>query len=166
MWPAQSALDIYYGNPRGHDGGPNPAWESANLVRISTPWALVTAWDGAPVKTIRVHRLCADSLQRVFAEIWQRAQAISSDPQSVIERWGMHLFAGAYQFRATRGSSRLSTHSWGCAVDFDSARNGLGNPRPHFALCHEVLGAFAREGWVWGGEWSRQDGMHWQAATV
>jgi len=161
-WPNQSQLAAYYGDPRGMDGEPSARWEAENLVRISTPWRLVTAWDGQRVSSIRVHRLVAPSLERVFADIWEAA----GKRQGVIDVWGMNLFAGAYQFRPTRGAASLSTHAYGAAVDFDSERNGLGNSAPNFANIPQVLRAFEREGWVWGGRWRRPDGMHWQAATV
>jgi D-alanyl-D-alanine carboxypeptidase len=57
-------------------------------------------------------------------------------------------------------------HSWGCAIDFDSARNSFGDTTPNFALIPQVLDAFASEDWTWGGEWRKPDGMHWQAAGV
>lgn len=162
-WPNQSQAELieFYGDPCDSDGAASRTWENLYLTRVSPPWKLVTAWDGRPVASIRVHRLCAPSLERVLAEIWES----SGRSQAKIEEWGMHLFAGAYQFRQTRGANHLSTHAYGCAVDFDSARNGLGDPTPNFANIPEVLNAFAREGWVWGGRWRRPDGMHWQAAV-
>lgn len=161
-WPTQSDVDSFYGNPRGQNGLASKKWESENLVYISTPWKLVTAWDASPVKRIRVHQKCADSLSRVFADLWNAAE----QKQATIEAWGLHLFAGAYSFRAMRNSTRLSMHSWGCAIDFDSARNALGDHHPHFATLQPVLDAFAKEGWTWGGAWKKPDGMHWQAASV
>jgi hypothetical protein len=161
-WPNQNDVDAFYGNPRGRNGNPSPTWEAGNIVRIATPWSLVTAWDLSPVRTIRVHRKCSDSLNRVLALIWQAAR----QKQSAIEAWGMHLYGGGYNFRLMRGSNRLSMHSWGCAVDFDPARNGYGDSTPHFANVPEVLAAFAGEEWTWGGDWRKKDGMHWQAAQV
>lgn len=57
-------------------------------------------------------------------------------------------------------------HSWGCAVDFVSARNAFGDRTPNFALLPQVFEAFASESWTWGGKWRTVDGMHWQAAKV
>ena len=161
-WPHQSEVDQYYGNPRGRDGGPSVSWEAANIIRIATPWPLITAWDGAAVSKVRVHRLCGESLSRVFERIWGAA---GQDHRKVAE-WGMHLYGGGYNYRLMRGSTRLSMHSWGCAVDFDPARNGFGDPTPNFANYPQVLDAFAAEGWTWGGRWSKSDGMHWQAANI
>lgn len=162
IWPHQSDVDSFYGDPRGADGEANSHWESNNIVRIQTPWQLVTAWDFMPVKSVRMHQKCKVSLEIIFSRIWDAADR----RQQKINEWGMNLYAGGYNFRPMRGSSRLSMHSWGCAIDFDSSRNSFGDRTPNFALIPPVLEAFASEGWTWGGSWSKPDGMHWQAADV
>jgi len=161
-WPSPSQLDDFYGDPRGLNGGPSLAWETNNLVRLETPWELVTAWDGRRVKYFKMHKRCAHSLILIFDKIWKSAD---QDP-TIIKEWGMHLFGGSYNFRTMRGSSKLSMHSWGCAVDFDPGRNQLGDTTPNFALIPQVTEAFDSEGWIWGGKWKRTDGMHWQAANT
>jgi hypothetical protein len=66
-------------------------------------------------------------------------------------------------------------HAYGCAIDFDAPRNGLGDKTPNFANIPEVLSAFKSEGAIWGGDWNgngdtqderRCDGMHWQFARL
>lgn len=161
-WPKQIDVDAFYGNPRGRNGTASPKWESDNIVRVKAPWKLVTSWDFTPVSAVRVHEKCSDSLARVFDKIW----ASADQDQAKIDEWGMNLFAGAYTFRVMRGGNRLSMHSWGCAIDFDSDRNKMHDARPHFSSIQPVLDAFASEGWTWGGSWSDPDGMHWQAADV
>ena len=161
-WPDQNDVDTFYGDPRAKDGGPSMLWVADNLVYVKAPWPLVTSWDGRPVRAIRIHRECAKSLEAVLDAVW----TASGKDEKVIEEWGMHLYGGGYEFRPMKGGDRLSMHSWGCAVDFDPARNGLGDPTPRFAGCPDVLAAFAAERWVWGGEWKKPDGMHWQAAIV
>lgn len=162
-WPHQSEVDKFYGNPRGTNGQADPTWESENIVYVSPPWKLVTSWDFKPVKKgVPVHQLCADSLNNVFLRIWESAD----ENVGVINEWGMHLYSGGYNFRLMHGSTSLSMHSWGCAVDFDSERNAFGDPNPNFALIPQVLDAFASEEWIWGGKWSKPDGMHWQAADI
>lgn len=161
-WPHQNSVDAFYGNPRGMGDDPNEHWVSTNIVRLPPPWKIVTAWDFQPVNAIRVHRRCAESLDRVLKRIWSEAEG----QQSKINEWGMQLYAGGFNYRPMKTSTRLSMHSWGCAVDFDSARNSLGDRTPNFATIPEVLTAFKMEGWTWGGHWSTPDGMHWQAAEV
>lgn len=163
MFPKQSNVDAFYGNPRGKNGQPSAKWERQNLVIVKSPWRMVLAWDvTARVSGVRIHRNCAESLARVLAAIW----IASGKNQATIEKWGMHLLGGGYNFRLMRGSNQLSMHSWGCAVDFNPAENGLGDSTPAFAKIPQVLKAFADEGWTWGGNWDRADGMHWQAARI
>lgn len=157
-WPLQKDCDRFYGNPRGANGKPSAKWESENLVSIRPPYRMTYA--GKPITGIRVHKKCAESLKRVLARIWEAA----GKDQATVDRWGVSIYGGAYNYRLMRGGNSLSMHSWGCAIDLDPARNGLGDQTPHFANVPEVLAAFAAEGWEWGGDWSRRDGMHWQAA--
>lgn len=177
-WPLQANRNAYYGNPALPSGKLDPKWEAANLVRVEFPWRAVLAWDTkVTVKSARIHRLCAPSLERVLAAIWEAAQRVGGgskglattpgSAQAVIEHWGMHLYGGGFEFRPVRGGKTLSSHSWGCAIDFDPVRNSYGDTTPNFANVPEVLAAFAAEGWVWGGPWRpKADGMHWQAARV
>lgn len=167
-WPMQVNRNQFYGNPAGANGKLDPKWEAANLVLVEFPWKAVAAWDvSTPIKRAKVHRLCAESLKRVFAAIWLDAIAEAGSiagAQRVIEDWGMHLFGGGFNFRPTTGGTALSSHAWGCAVDFDPVRNGWKDSTPNFANVPEVLKAFADEGWVWFGRNKSADGMHWQAA--
>lgn len=163
-WPKQSECDVFYGNPRSQVD-PSEAsfkWIAENIVIATPPWKLITAWDFKTVHGVRVHRKCYDSLLRVFNLIWNA----SGKSQMKIDEWGMNLYAGGFNFRLMKGGNRLSMHSWGCAVDFDSARNGFGDLTPNFAKVPAVLEAFENEGWTWGGNWRKPDGMHWQAARV
>ena len=161
-WPTQVNAAAFYGDPCGRNAQASPKWERQNLVLIPCPWPLVTAWNGGTVKSIRIHRHCAESLSAVLDAIWKAA----AGDLEIVRAWGMHLYGGGYYFRPARGESWLSMHAYGCAVDFDPARNGWKNPRPNFASVPAVLEAFAAEGWIWGGSWAKKDGMHWQAART
>lgn len=165
MWPKQSEMNAFYGNPdTNNDGQADKAWESGNLVRITPPYKLVLAWDTKrQVSTILVHKKCADSLLRILTAIKDHYKT-----QEAIDKARMNLFGGVYNFRLMRGGSNLSIHSWAAAIDLDPERNGLGKkwvdgkgmmPTP-------VVKAFEAEGWVWGGKWKRPDAMHFQAARV
>jgi hypothetical protein len=154
MWPKQKECSTFYGDPR------SPGFAN-KLVSVTIPWMCVMD-TGATCKHITVHPKCAQSLQGILNEIWD----VSGHSQDKINEWGMNVCAGGYSYRLMRGGSSLSMHSYGCAVDFDPARNGFGDDHPHFADCPEVLKAFEGERWTWGGNWHKKDGMHWQAAEV
>lgn len=154
MWPLQKDCDAFYGNPRGSGGQPNPAWEAANLSHVSPPFRMYYA--GKPVQSVKVHRKCAESLGRVFAAIWEAAK----HDQSQIDRWDVSLFGGSFNFRLMRGSSHLSMHSYGCAIDLAPERFPMG--RHDHTFVPQVIKAFSDEGW----ENLPNDRMHFQAARV
>ena len=154
MWPLQSECDAFYGNPRGGGGHSNPSWEAANLTHVSPPFRMTYA--GKPVLSVKIHRKCAASLQRVFAAIWEAAK----HDQATIDRWGVSIFGGSYNFRLMRGSSHLSMHSYGCAIDLAPERFPMG--RHDHTFVPQVIKAFADEGW----ENLPNDRMHFQAARV
>ena len=162
-WPAQSLCDAFYGNPRGKNGSYSQVWALANLTYIKPPFAMKIAWAPyTPITKIRIHKKCAASLERVLNDIWQRA----GRDQNKINEWGVNLFGGSFNYRLMRGGSALSMHSWGCAIDLDPARNGLGDFTPYLTSDHPVSQAFKKEGWVHGADWRRPDAMHFQAAIA
>ncbi|MGC4008861.1 MAG: M15 family metallopeptidase [Pseudomonas sp.] len=166
QWPTQAEVlsnKSPYGDPRSKDRlRMSPGWEAKNIIYITPPFRMTYA--GEVVKRIRVHKFCAASLGRVFDDLLAAAKAKdTANPQKVLDHWGVSIFGGCVMYRLMRGSNRPSIHSYGAAIDLDPARNGLGDTTPRFAQFPEVLAAFAKEGWMWGGKWSRPDGMHWQA---
>ena len=160
-WPKQADCPTFYGNPDPDgDGHPNRAWEDANLTRVVPPWQMVLAWDASkPVKSILIHKKCAPSLATVLQSIWEYC----GRDQFKIEVARAHLYGGAYNFRLMRGSSRLSMHSYGCAIDLDPEHNAFGSAP---TMAPQIVKAFEDQGWVWGGLWKKPDGQHFQAAIV
>ncbi|MDI9407826.1 MAG: M15 family metallopeptidase [Candidatus Pacebacteria bacterium] len=172
-WPKQSEVlsgRSVYGNPKSRTPGVSSAkWEAENLVYVKAPFVMTFAGQKL-TSGMKVHRHCAASLARIMDAIW----AASGKDQKVIDHWGLSIYSGGHVFRLMRDGVALSMHSYGCAVDFDRARNDLFDRTPRFAEFPEVLKAFADEGWRWGGDWNgngssaderRADGMHWQATA-
>jgi len=161
MWPKESEMRVFYGDPDpDRDGVPNRKWEDANIVKLVPPYNMVLAWDtSVPVKGIRIHRLCKDSLERALTQI-----AETFDPFER-ERFGLHLYGGGYNFRAKRGGVSLSTHSFGAAIDLSPIKNSWRRRWVPGAgmMPEEVVKAFELEGWRWGGLWPTPDAMHFQA---
>lgn len=163
IWPLQSELSEFYGDPRGKTlDQANPQWVAENIVRVLPPFTMT--YGGRPTKTISIHKKCAESLSRVLVQIWDS----SGYNQKTLDLWGASIYGGAFNYRLMRGGTRLSVHSWGAAIDLDPARNGFHDQTPNFANHPAVIKAFEDEGWIWGGRWKGDstDGMHFQAARV
>lgn len=139
------------------------AWE-ARMVVVKPPPAVSFYFDrdsdgvrepGESSRGVRVHPACADSLVGVLLEV--QASGLWRFVESC---------AGGYAWRPQRGSSKLSMHSLGAAVDFDARRNPLGRLPSLTTLGTEpgfgVVRIFERHGWTWGGRWGRPDAMHFQ----
>lgn len=147
-----SGLRAFYGNPG--DG----------LVRLKPPYGMVLSWDpDVKIKSFMCHEKVHDTLLRCLTRI---AETYGS--QAKIEEARMHLFGGCVNERNRRGGRTLSTHSWGAAIDLDPVRNARGKPYVRGAgmMPPEVIRIFENEGWVWGGQFSTPDAMHFQYARI
>lgn len=169
-WPTQREVlsgNSIYGNPRGRNGLSSPTWEAANLTYVRAPFTMYFAGQRL-TRGCKVHKACAPSLLRVFNRLWE----LSGKDEEAIDEAGVSKYSGGHNFRLMHGGASLSMHSYGCAIDLDSANNGMYDKTPRFANYPWVLQAFREEGWKWGGDWNgngssaderRADGMHWQA---
>lgn len=139
-------------------GDPGPGFES-NLTVVVPPWHMT--YEGRPVRGVRIHRKCAASLQAVFEDI---AAQVGHDYTRLPP--GAVAFSGSYNPRTIRGSSRLSCHAFGAAIDMDAEHNPMNYEHSPGTMSSLVINAFKRQGWFWGGDFrSRQDPMHFQAAN-
>lgn len=158
-FPLQRNAKAYYGDPTVN----NKEWQARNLVLVPVPWA--TYYDGKRVNSVRVHRLVAGSLIKVFDNAWK---AIGKDQAKAVAR-GWAVYNGSYAYRPIRGAKTISNHSFGAALDFDAANNGL-NSSPTdsrgFTSSDPLVKAFIGEGWRWGGNYKgRTDPMHFEAVS-
>jgi peptidoglycan hydrolase-like protein with peptidoglycan-binding domain len=153
------SLKAFYGDPSVN----NDAWQRANLIPITPPWPMFGGDidDGtSPVKAIYIHKKAAIAFSAALNDIW----ASYKQDVAAIKAVGMHRFSGAYNYRAIRGSSRLSCHAFGAAIDFDSAHNQM-NYEHKSNMADVVVAAFKKNGAWWGGDYThRQDPMHFQWA--
>jgi hypothetical protein len=133
------------------DGELDGRWEAESLARVDLPFALLLAWDHArSVSGFRCHR----RLTGIFGEVF--ARLVAAGLQSKVRSFG-----GCFMYRPQRTGSKLSTHSWGIAVDVNPETNGLGTAGDMDA---EVVEVFRDAGFTWGGDWSGhgRDPMHFQ----
>lgn len=78
---------------------------------------------------------------------------------------------GSFNWRRISGTNRLSTHSFGIAVDFDTQLGGYWqwSRQPEGAVGtyanrypETLVRAMERRGFIWGGKWHHYDGMHFE----
>ncbi|MCL1836523.1 MAG: M15 family metallopeptidase [Treponema sp.] len=122
-------------------------------------------------KRVTVHSGIAGALARVEAEIrkWEGGSAFIASLGSI----------DGYSWRPIAGTQRMSYHSWGLALDIQPSRLGgkaiywlweQGRNRDWMLVPlekrwnppDEVIAAFEREGFIWGGKWPVYDNMHFE----
>ena len=129
-WPHDDtdSLIAFYGDPHGEGF-------EGQLVVVAPPWQMT--YEGRPVAGVRVHEKCADSLRAVFDDI---ASQVGNDWTQLPP--GAVKFSGSYNDRAVRGSTRLSCHAFGAAIDMDAESNPMNSrrkPRQHVSHCHRCI---------------------------
>lgn len=75
--------------------------------------------------------------------------------------------AGMLCCRRQRGSTRVSSHAWGTAIDLtlDGQLDAPGNNQVQYGLTL-IAPIFNRHGWFWGASFKREDAMHFEAGRV
>ena len=75
----------------------------------------------------------------------------------------LKTFDGCFNIRKKRQLTSMSLHSWGIAIDVNAFENGL-NQKPK--LSAGFVKCFTDNGFDWGGNWKRLDGMHFQLSKI
>jgi hypothetical protein len=145
----ESAIRAFYGPP-GED----------HLVRIALPYPMRIAWDTKQIVThTRCHKLVADSLRAILSDLLEQYGSLDQ-----LQRFGLDLFGGIYNYRRMRGGSAWSRHAWGIAIDLDPDRNGLHTPWPSQATMPlKAIEIFEKHGWKSYARSRGNDAMHFQA---
>jgi hypothetical protein len=135
----------------GADHSLDPRWQAEQLTTIPLPFPIALSWD----RSRRVERMTCHKLLQAQCEDSFR-QIAASGLQAKITSFG-----GCFSFRPQRTGTKLSTHSWGIAIDLNpetNAQGTAGNMDP------EIVAIFRSAGFSWGGDWSRavRDPMHFQ----
>ena len=177
-----------YGNP-SKDGNPafakamagqlDTVWLKEQTILMELPYPMRLAWKLETVVTrCRVHKKVAPVLREALEQVWNAARLAvkkrdgfdkttayyDAATLKYLRDFGLDLFGGVFAFRLMRAGSRLSTHSWGIAIDIDPKHNALGTPG---RMPRWVVRIFEDIGFIWGGRWkaSRCDPMHFQLCS-
>lgn len=136
----------------------NGAWanEAKWMVVIKIPDSISQTWINVatklPTKKIYVNKDLSQPLLNALNNILNRGLLTE-----------LHTFDGCFCIRDVRAlPGHPSTHSWGLAIDINAKENPL-NAIP--VLSNEFIKCFTDEGFIWGGNFTRKDGMHFQYAS-
>jgi hypothetical protein len=140
-------------------GKPNQS--GSYLVSLTLPYPMRLSWDkNTKVTRIRCHKLVAEQLLAIFCDINNHYG------YDKIVELGIDLFGGCFNFRAMRGGSDYSRHSWGIAIDLDPERNQLKETsktarfaRPEYKAMIDI---FYKHGFISLGREKNYDWMHFE----
>lgn len=154
-WPMQTEQELvrFYG-PVG-----------TNQTTIVSPYPLRLSWNTDKVITrFSCHEKVAESIEKALTNVLDHYGADG------VREHRLDLWGGCLNVRKMRGGTNWSTHSWGIAIDWDTANNRLRwdhtkatLSRPEYDKWWEFWEA---EGWVSLGRARNYDWMHVQAARI
>jgi hypothetical protein len=123
---------------------PDARWVRENITTSRVPI----------LGTVTCHRLMIPQLRGALRDV-QRAGLASK----------IHSYNGCYvpRFMERDPSHPISLHTWGIAIDLDSATNQRGT---RGTMDPRVVQIFKRWGFRWGGDWSWTDPMHFELAAL
>ena len=123
---------------------PDPAWEARNIATEPVPI----------LGSVTCHVALFPQLRAALEEVVARGLSDEIHPDE---------YAGCYYPRFIAGSTTLSNHSFGVALDFNVPGNLRGTVGE---MDREVVTIFKKWGFGWGGDWSYTDPMHFELAQV
>ena len=134
------------------------------LVTIALPYPMRLSWDKKTViNKMRCHKLVANQLSAIFKDI------LDFYGLEHIQRLGIDLYGGCFNFRKMRGGSDWSRHSWGVAIDLDPERNQLKqtSKSAQFAKMDykPMIDIFYKHGFVSLGREKNYDWMHFEVKS-
>jgi hypothetical protein len=139
------AVGVFNYTPIG--GGriaPDPAWVSSHIVTEVVPI----------LGSVTCNKFLMPQLKAALAEVVTRG----------LEK-EIHTgeYAGCYYPRYIAGSTTLSNHSFGLALDLNTPGNQRGTVGQ---MNREVVAIFKYWGFAWGGDWGYTDPMHFELAQL
>lgn len=123
---------------------PDPAWVAANIRTESVPI----------LGEVECHKAMLPQLRAALTEIVDRGLA---------DKIHRDEYAGCYYPRYIAGTTQLSLHSFGIALDLNVPGNQRGTVGE---MDRTVVAIFKSWGFAWGGDWSYTDPMHFEMNSV
>jgi hypothetical protein len=132
----------------------DPRWQTEQLATLPLPFPIVLSWDRSRhVERITCHKVLKLTLGAVFQAILKAGLQLK-----------ISSFGGCFSFRPQRSGKKLSTHSWGIAIDLNPESNAQGTTGD---MDPSIVAIFTQAGFAWGGDWQGtvRDPMHFQFCT-
>lgn len=121
---------------------PDPAWVSSHIVTDTVPI----------LGRVTCNKMLFPQLKAALAEVASRGLAGT-----------IHSTAGCYYPRFIAGTSSLSNHAFGLAIDINAPENGRGTAGQ---MNRSVVQIFEKWGFTWGGTWHYTDPMHFEMNRI
>jgi hypothetical protein len=119
---------------------PDPAWVSSHITTQSVPI----------LGSVTCNKLIFPQLTAALNEVVSRGLADEIHPGE---------YAGCYYPRFIAGTTSLSNHSFGLALDLNVPGNQRGTAGE---MDRTVVAIFKKWGFAWGGDWHYTDPMHFE----
>lgn len=120
QWPKQSEVSRFF----GPHGGP-----LCTAGKCRLPASMRIAWNlDQRISTFSCHEKVAEPLEKIFQE------TLKHYGEDTWRDLRLDIWAGCFAVRPMRGGVNYSMHSWGIAVDIDSANNQLKWKKPRASL--------------------------------
>ncbi|WP_432477838.1 M15 family metallopeptidase [Nocardioides sp. GXQ0305] len=133
-----------YGVLGGGRIAPDPAWVRANITTETVPI----------LGNVTCHRAIFPQLKAALQDVVSRGLADEIHPGE---------YAGCYYPRFIAGTTTLSNHSFGLALDLNVPGNQRGTVGE---MDRGVVQIFKKWGFAWGGDWGYTDPMHFEMAQL
>jgi hypothetical protein len=123
------------------------------------PWLVSVVWlPRSWGNTVRVTSV--NGVGQRLAEISEELDALPAAAKRYV-----YPPAGTYNCRTVADTGEPSMHSWGAAIDINSAHAGYwlwDRGSSASSVPAEIIEIFERHGFIWGGKWSHYDTMHFE----
>jgi hypothetical protein len=123
---------------------PDPAWAASHITTEAVPI----------LGNVTCNKLIFPQLRAALEEVVARHLADKIHPDE---------YAGCYYPRFIAGSTKLSNHAFGLALDLNVPGNGRGTVGQ---MDRDVVAIFKSWGFTWGGDWGYTDPMHFEMNTL
>jgi hypothetical protein len=123
---------------------PDPAWVASHISTEVMPI----------IGAMTCNTAIFPQLRAALEEVISRGLAGALHPDE---------YAGCYYPRFIAGTTTLSNHSFGLAMDFNVPGNQRGTVGE---MNRDVVDIFKKWGFAWGGDWNYTDPMHFEMAAV